>query len=182
MRAADAGNLRSAIEHLRRAVALRPRRFTYWHALGYAQAKSGDRSGAAESARRAALIASNDQEEQMAAALTQLAAEPTVVRTRKPDVVTPPSWQNPRGATRVEGILKNVDCGASPVRLVVSPRDGKDVELLVRNPSVVELVNAQGVSTILTCGAQSVPVAVEYVAATREIARIEFKSVVIMKR
>ncbi len=183
VRAADAGNFSPAIEHLRRAVALRPRRFTYWHALGYAQAKSGDRSGAAESARRAALIASNDQEERMAAALTQLAAEPAAAaRTRKPDVVTPPSWQNPKGDTRVEGVLKNVDCGASPVRLLVSPRDGNDIELLVRNPSAVELVNAQGVSTILACGAQSLPVTVDYVAATREIARIEFKSVVIMKR
>jgi hypothetical protein len=32
------------------------------------------------------------------------------------------------------------------------------------------------------CGEQSRPVAVEYVAATKEITRIEFKPVVIIKR
>jgi tetratricopeptide (TPR) repeat protein len=181
-RATDDGDFPSAIEHLRHAVARKPRRFSYWHALGYAQAKSGDRQGAAESARRAAQIASTSQEEEMAAALTQLASEIPKAYVRKPGVITPPSWQNRKGDTRIEGILKQVDCDATPVRLLVAPSAGKTVELTVRNPTAVELVNAEGVSTALKCGEQSLPVAVEYFAATMDIARIEFKSVVIMER
>jgi tetratricopeptide (TPR) repeat protein len=179
-RATDDGNFAAAIEHLRQAVAIQPRRFTYWHALGYAQAKAGDRHGAAESARRTVIIASNPQEEQMAAALALLASEPPVIRTKKPAVTTPPSWQNPKGDTRAEGTLTRVDCDSLPVRLILSTETGT-IELNVQNPSAVELLNAEGASTTLVCGAQSRPVAVEYFAKTKEITRIEFKQV-IMKR
>jgi Tfp pilus assembly protein PilF len=177
----DDGNFAPAIEHLQKAVALQPRRFTYWNALGYAQAKSGDRPAAAESARRAAILAHTSEEERMAAALTLLALEPRPVREKKPDVVTPPSWQNLKGDTRIEGTLTDVDCSVDPERLVVSA-SGKTIELTVRNPTEVELINAEGASTTLVCGAQSLPVAVEYLAWSKNITRIEFKHVVIMKR
>ena len=177
VRATDQGDFPAAIDHLEQAVAIQPRFFTYWHALGYAQAKSGDRQGAAESARRAAILASNAQEEQMAAALTQLAAEQPVLQTQKPEVTTPASWQNRKGDQRAEGILTRVDCDSSPVRLVLST----GLELKVQTPTAVELVNADGISTTLDCGEQSQPVAVEYVAATREITRIEFKHVIIKR-
>jgi tetratricopeptide (TPR) repeat protein len=172
VRFTDDGRFAAAIEHLEKAVALQPRRLTYWNALGYARVKSGDRRGAAEAARRAAVLAHTPEEEKMAAGLTQLAGEQPSVRQKKPDMVTPPSWQNPKGDTRVEGILTEVDCNADPVRLVVS----------VRNPAEVELINAQGVSTTLVCGTQSLPVALQYLAATREVTRIEFKPAVIIKR
>jgi Flp pilus assembly protein TadD len=182
VRATDRGDSVSAIAHLRQATSLEPRRLTYWHALGYAQAKSGDRLGAAETARRVLLLASNGQEEEMAAALIQLAAEQSPLPTvKKPEVVTPASWQNRKGDARIEGTLTEVNCTADPVRLVVSNPDAT-LALDVRNPGEVELVNADGASTILVCGAQSQPVLVEYLAATREITRIEFKHVVIMKR
>ncbi len=180
VRETDEGNLASAIAHLRQAVAVQPKRFTYWNALSYAQAKSGDHQGAAESARRAALLASTKQEDQMAAALTLLAQEAPAPPKRKPAVITPPSWQNPKGDTRAEGILTKVDCDSSPVRLVFSTGAPiRTLDLKVQNPTAVELVNADGVSTTLTCGEQSQPVAVDYVAATAEITRIEFKHVII---
>lgn len=188
VRATDRGDFAGAIEHLRQAVATEPRRFTYWNALGYAQAKSGDRQGAAESARRATILAQDAQEEQMAAALTQLAADEPAVRpfpSKKRGNVTPSSWQNPKGDTRAEGVLTQVDCESDPVHLMVEvPGEpiARTIELNVLNPSAVELVNVNGVSTTLTCGGQSRPVAVEYFAASREITRIEFKGVVIMKR
>jgi Flp pilus assembly protein TadD len=182
VRATDSGDFPSGIEHLRHAVARKPRRFSYWHALGYAQAKSGDRQGAAESARRAAQIASTNQEEEMAAALTQLASEIPTAYVKKPEVITPQSWQNRKGDTSIEGTLKQVDCDATPVRLLVAPSAGKTIELTVRNRTAVELVNSEGISTTLKCGEQSLPVAVEYFAATMDITRIEFKPVVIMKR
>jgi tetratricopeptide (TPR) repeat protein len=180
VRATDSGNLAAAIEHLRQATALEPRRFTYWHALGYAQSKSGDRQGAAASARRATLLASTAPEEQIAFALTQLASEPTpAVSPRKPDVTTPPSWQNRKGDTRAEGTLTWVNCDSSPVRLLLSAP--ASIELYVLDPGEVELVNAEGASATLACGEQSQPVAVEYVAATKGITKIAFKHVIIKR-
>ncbi len=181
-RATDTGNFAAAIEHLRQAVAIQPRRFTYWHALGYAQAKSGDRQNAAESARRAVILASTGQEEEMAAALTLLASEAPPIHVKKPAVVTPPSWQNRKGDARAEGTLTRVDCGSAPVRLIISTgTPAQSIELNVQNPNEVELFNAEGASTTLVCGEQSRPVAVEYVAATGEITRIEFKHDIIKR-
>jgi tetratricopeptide (TPR) repeat protein len=182
VRATDDGNFASAVEHLRDATALQPRRFSYWHALSYAQAKSGDRQAAAESARRASVLARTDTEEKMAASLSLLASEsPLAARVKKPDVIVPPSWQNRKGDARIEGTLTNVDCAADPVRLDVSA-SAKTFALTVRNPAEVELVNADGVSTTLVCGQQSLPVVVEYIDRSHEITRIEFKRVVIIKR
>jgi Flp pilus assembly protein TadD len=186
VRLTDAGTFSSAIAHLEKAVALQPRRFTYWNALAYAQAKSGDRQTASESARRASILAHTPEEEHMAAALTQLAAAPPsaaekMVRDKKPEVTTPPSWQNPKGDARIEGTLTEVDCSTDPVRLIVSA-EGKTIELSVRDPAEVVLVNAEGASTTLVCGGQSLPVAVEYLASSKTITRIEFKRVVIIKR
>ena len=178
VRETDDGNFASPPLSIcaRRAVAVQPRRFTYWNALGYAQAKSGDRPGAAEAARRATLIASTPQEEKMAAALTLLASETPAAVIKKPEVTTPPSWQNRKGDARAEGILTRVDCEASPVRLVFSTgAPARTIELKVLKPNEVELVNASGVSTTLSCGEQSQAVAVEYIAASGEITRIEFK-------
>jgi Flp pilus assembly protein TadD len=170
----DSGPLPSAVDHLRQAVAIQPRRFTYWHALGYAQVKSGDRPAAAESARRAMVLATTPPEEDMAAALTLLAAEVRADPEPKPAaVVVPKSWQNPKGDARVTGRLTFVDCGASPVRLVVTT-SVRNIELEVRNPGAVELHSAEGVSRALPCGKQDTPVAVEYSSGTREITRIDF--------
>jgi len=179
-RATDNGNFTAAIEHLRQAVAIEPRRFTYWHALGYAQAKSADRHGAAESARRTVILASNEQEGHMAAALTLLASEVPAVHEKKPGVVTPPSWQHRPGDARAEGTLTQVDCDSRPVKLLVS-MEAKTIQLHVQNPNEVELLNADGVSTTLACGDQSRLVAVDYIAATGEITRIEFKHVIIKR-
>lgn len=120
----------------------------------------------------------------MAAALSQLEApaKTPAVRERKPDVVTPPSWNNRQGDARIEGTLAEVDCSSDPVRLLVSSTAEAIIELMVRNPTGVELLNANGASTTLVCGAQSLPVAVEYLGASREVTRIEFRDVVIMKR
>jgi Flp pilus assembly protein TadD len=181
VRLTDAGSFSSAVAHLEKAVALQPRRFTYWNALTYAQAKAGDRQSASASARRASILAHTPEEEHMAAALTQLAAAPSPVGEKKPDVVTPPSWQNPTGDTRIEGTLTEVDCSTDPVRLVVSA-EGKTIELSVRNPDQVVLINAEGASTTLVCGGQSLPVAVEYQAWSKNVTRIEFKRGVIIKR
>ena len=96
-------------------------------------------------------------------------------------MIAPPSWPNRKGDTSVEGTLTTVDCTADPVRLNIRA-SGKTIALSVRNPAEVELVNADGVSTTLVCGDQSLPVVVEYLDRSHEITRIEFKRIVIMKR
>jgi tetratricopeptide (TPR) repeat protein len=182
VRATDNGNFAAAIDHLREAVAIEPRAFTCWHALGYAQAKSGDRQAAAESARRVAILASTEQEEKMAAALTLLASETPAVRGTTPGVITPSSWQNRRGDARAEGTLTWVHCDSSPVRLdIATQTPARTIELNVQNPDEVELHNAEGVSTTLVCGEQSRPVVIEYVSATRKVTRIEFQHVIIKR-
>jgi tetratricopeptide (TPR) repeat protein len=183
VRATDKGDFQRAVEHLRQAIAVYPRRFSYWNALGYAQAKSRDREGAADSARRASVIASTAEEHQMAASLALLAAETAPsVPAKKPDVITPPSWKNPKGDAHLEGTLTRVDCDAQPLRLTISAASGQAIELKVSHPKEVELLNAEGVSTALACGEQSRPIAIEYLAATSEVTRIEFKPVAVRKR
>lgn len=181
VRETDQGNFAAAVDHLRQAVAVKPRQFSYWNALAYAQAKQGDRAAAAESARRAALLATTSDQDQMAASLALLATNKPASRQTKPGVVTPSSWKTLKGDTRVEGTLTRVNCDATPVQLTVSQPSGPPLDLNVKNPSTVELVNAEGASTILVCGEQSRPAAVEFVSATKEITRIEFTHVVIMK-
>jgi tetratricopeptide (TPR) repeat protein len=179
VRETDTGSFAAAIDHLREAVAAEPRAFSYWHALGYAEAKSGDRQGAAESARRVAILSSTDQEQQMAAALTQLASEPTAVRGKT--APSPPS-QKRKADARAQGTLTWVHCDSSPVRLdLATQTPARTLELNVKNPDDVELRNAEGVSTTLVCGEQSRPVVIEYVAATREITRIDFQHVIIKR-
>ena len=182
VRETDRGEYAAAIEHLQRAVAIEPRRFTYWHALGYAQAKVGRPPGSSRVGAK-----SLHHRRDRARGTNGGFAHPTGVgragREKKagPNVITPPSWQNPKGDTRLEGTLTRVDCQSLPVTLAVSSA-GKTIELIVQDPTAVQLVNAEGASTVLVCGAQSQPVTVEYNAASKEITRIEFKHVVIMKR
>jgi tetratricopeptide (TPR) repeat protein len=179
VRQTDAGNFAVATNHLREAVTIEPRVFTYWHALGYAQVKSGDRQGAAESARRVAILASTEQEEQMAAALTQLASDPPAVRAKSAPL---PSSENRKGDSRAEGTLTWVHCDSSPVRLDLATRSpARTLRLNVQNPDVVELRNAEGISTTLACGEQSRSVVIEYVAATLEITRIDFQHDIIKR-
>jgi tetratricopeptide (TPR) repeat protein len=182
VRATDARNFAPAIEHLQQALSIEPRRFDYWHALGYAQAKAGDRRSAAESARRLAILASTPEQEKMAAALTLLASESPVVHEKKPDVITPASWQNRKGNRSAEGTLTWVNCDSSPVRLsLTAEAPAAAIELKVKNPNQVELLNAEGASTTLDCGEQARPVLVEYDAETMEVTRIEFRHVIIKR-
>lgn len=178
-RLTDAGRFTDAIAHLQEAVRVRPRNSFYWHALGFAQAKAGQRDEALASARRAKATASTDAQEEMAGALVAMAQErlqpPLAITT---GIITPPSWQNPKGDAKIEGVLSQVDCptdGTGFARLRVSDGTGRTIELEVRHPDKVELVNAGGVQQILSCGPQTLMVAVEYQNATRDVTRIEFR-------
>jgi hypothetical protein len=128
------------------------------------------------------ILSSTPEQEKMAAALTLLASESPVVHEKKPDVITPASWQNRKGDRSAEGTLTWVNCDSSPVRLAFTTEaPPATIELKVRNPSQVELLNAEGASTTLDCGEQARPVLVEYDAETMEVTRIEFRHVIIKR-
>jgi tetratricopeptide (TPR) repeat protein len=71
VRATDAGDLETALVHLRAAARLLPRRSYVWHALAFAELKRGDTAAAAVSARQALRTAVNPQQERMARALLE---------------------------------------------------------------------------------------------------------------
>ncbi len=175
----DQANYAAAIVHLREAVRVRPHESNYWYALGFAQSKAGQREDALESARHAKALATNDRDEQMAESLAAPARELASTRLQPaqkgPDVITPSSWQDPKGDTRVEGVLTRVDCDGDSARLEVTDAAGKTFALFVRHPGQVRLVNAGDVEHTFSCGAQSLQVAIEFVNTSAEVTRIEFR-------
>jgi tetratricopeptide (TPR) repeat protein len=175
VRATDDGNYAAAVEHLRAATRVRPSRSTYWHALGYAQAKAGQRTGAILSARRAVATAETDQEENMARALAGLPAEPSEPRVNRPAVTTPPSWEPKKGDARIEGTLTRFDCDSAPPRLQITDSTGFTITLVLQHPSEIELANAPQSSLQLSCGSQNMHVVVDYVRASGDVTRIEFR-------
>ncbi len=171
----DGGSYPAAVEHLRQAVQVRPRRADYWHALAYAQWKLGRRQDALQSAHRALAAAEGDAQAHSAEAMAALAQEASAAPTlpKRPSVITPPSWENRKGDARIEGTLTRVDCEGDSARLHVG--DGRNtVTVEIHHPTEVELVNAQP-GYQLSCGAQTLRVVIEYVAAQREVTRIEFR-------
>jgi tetratricopeptide (TPR) repeat protein len=175
-RLTDAGDFTRAIAHLQEAVRVRPRDSFYWHALGFAQVKAGLQTDAIASARHAKATAITDPQESAADALIQLAQQQRQPIEKRPPVTTPPSWQNPKGDTRVEGVLTQVDCDPDLARLHVADAAGKAITLSVLHPDRVTLVNAPGLQHAFPCGPQKLAVAVEYFGTTSEVTKIEFRT------
>lgn len=174
VRQTDDGNLTSAVEHLKLAVRARPRRSDYWHALGYAQFKLGRTADALISARRAVAVSETTTQEDMAQALIVLVESPQPVhRANVTEVITPPSWTNPKGNARVEGMLERVDCEGESASLLVRAADGTAALLRVDDPHKVEMVNSPS-EYQFSCGPQHTRVAVEYNSASGQVTRIEF--------
>lgn len=178
-RLTDSGDFASAIAHLKEAVRVRPRDSFYWHALGFAQVKAGLREDALASARRAKATSVTDPQEEMADALIALAQEkPREQLGITAGIITPPSWQNPKGDARVEGMLTQVDCPTNRdgfARLHVGDSAGKTTVLEVRHPDRVTIESSPGAQHAFSCGPQTVPVAIEYQKATGDVTRVEFR-------
>ncbi len=69
VRATDDDDLVSAVEHLRAATRLMPRKSDAWHALAYAELKRGDTGEALRAARQAVRTAASESQARMAGAL-----------------------------------------------------------------------------------------------------------------
>lgn len=172
----DEGSYPAAIDHLRQAVRVLPRRSDYWHALAYAQSKQGDRENALQSARRAVATSETEAQMQNAEAMVLLAeSEAPQPVAKGPAVITPPSWQNRKGDASLEGTLTQVDCDGASARLHILPERGNEIIVEVHHPGEVELVNAPQSNYQFSCGAQRLYVVIGYVAADREVTRIEFR-------
>jgi len=76
IRATDDGRYEVAVKHLEQAARLLPRKSYVWHALAFAQEKSGQFAAALVSARRAVRTAVTPEQEAMAEALFQHVALP----------------------------------------------------------------------------------------------------------
>jgi tetratricopeptide (TPR) repeat protein len=168
----DDGNFAPAIDHLRMAVRARPLRSDYWHALAYAQLKAHDTGAALASARRAVAVAESTTQENMAKSLISLVETiPERLPEHRADV-TPPSWTNPKGDSKIEGILERVDCEGEAARLLVRGGDGNTLLLDVRHPRQVEIRNGDSQDSQFSCGPQHSRIAVEYNARDLEVTAI----------
>jgi len=94
------------------------------------------------------------------------AAEMAANKKLNPDGAPPPKavewWNGGEGRAKLEGTLARFDCLGPKARLVVSGADGKQVQLLVPDPS--QIVLEGGGEKTLACGAQRPPrkVLIEY--------------------
>ena len=174
VRASDRGDYDAAIGHLRRAASLLPRQMYFWHALAYAYYKLGHTQESRSAAYRAINAAANPEELQMARAALHLTAEEGAPVASHPAVITPGAWQNHRGDRKVSGVLVELECSSTPVRLRVRTDSGV-VDLRVQDPRSVVLSGAGSSRIELQCGVQpGRDVVVEYVGATNNVTAIEF--------
>jgi hypothetical protein len=87
------------------------------------------------------------------------AAESASRKRLNPDGAAPPQpvdwWSEPEPAARLKGTLQRVDCVGKLSKLVLQSDTGKTVQLLIREPAKIALVN--GGEKALACGAQQQP-------------------------
>ena len=152
-----------AISYLARAAQILPRQSYFWHALALAYHGAGEFSRAREAVSRALDSASTEHEFQMARAAAKLVSQKAAAPPpKKTEVTTPPSWQNPKGDSKVEGILRRIDCLGQNARFTVES-EGKDIHLFVANPGEILLRNSSSLTFQFTCGPQKpTAVSIEY--------------------
>ena len=159
------GRCDEALGPLSQAARILPRQSYFWHALALCQHELGNQEQARLAAMRAVRAASNSQQREMAeAALGQVTrAGGSARRTAgEPAVKTPAGWQMPKGDSRVEGLLEQIDCLGEPARFHVRS-GGQTVLLFVRKPGDVLLRNLSSLTFEFTCGRQAPrPVIVHY--------------------
>lgn len=185
VRASDEKRYGDAILHLKAAIAALPRQFSFWHALGFAQARLGQREESTASARKAIRLAMNPEEDRMASDLLKLAlssggkaaanASPGSVKS---PVSIPSSWnRKPAADGSASGALDSFECVAPHPKLRIRTSSGEVQEFSILDPKNLELRNAASGSHEMqfSCGAlEPRAVKIEYVRASRGITAIEF--------
>jgi len=181
----NGGHPEAAIAQLRAMRQVAPARaFAWWSVLADALLSLDRRTEAREAAAEARAHAGSSAESDHAAQLEWLAVTELAVEVDGGNVravrVPAGTARNPFIAPgdrpqRVEGALREVECGEKTIRLVVDTADGV-VALDVPDPSRVEIRNAGAVAFEFTCGPQEArKVVVEYAATSLVLRGLELR-------
>jgi tetratricopeptide (TPR) repeat protein len=170
-----AGRPAEAVEPLERAASLLPRQSQFWLELAEVRQALGQAEAAQADALRGVEAAATPQESEMARGLLRVLESPVALPRRKSEVITPKSWESPRGDATVEGQLVQVECVGDTLKFHVAT-GGRRVILHAPDPGRVVLSGGSAASREFACGAQKGEprVRVEY-KTSGEIVSIEFR-------
>lgn len=177
-RASDRRDFPQAVSYLQKAVGLMPRQSPFWHALAFAQAKSGRLDAARLSANRALRAAETPEHEEMALRLLDMEGmtPPKEVRGG-PDVITGAAWQNRKGDANLSGVLHELSCvtPTGPPQLIVRTPSGALEAFSLANPGQIRIAGADGPSIEWNCGKMPArKVDLEYFRSSRELVELRF--------
>ena len=176
VRATDEGQYAQAIEYLHQATESMPRQSSFWHALAFAEAKSGNLEQSRLSAQKALRTAKDPQEHDMARALLGLQDEKPSQRNAGPAVTVPRGWENPKGDTKTTGVLESLDCTAmaSVPKLLVRTSSGVEA-FQMNNPRQIQILDGKDAFSEWNCGKLAPRrVELEYLRATHELVVLRF--------
>lgn len=174
-RLAARGQREEALERLRRAAEAEPRNFSYWHAYGWALRGRGKNEHVLEIAERVQKLAVSGPEREMAAALANEEPPPPSPAAAQPFSAAAqplsPKWRNPEGDAALEGTLVNFLC-AQPPELEIESQ-GRRQRFRLADPARTPVRGRE--SFEFRCGAQRLPLRIEYQRETRTITAIELR-------
>ncbi|MEO8126226.1 MAG: tetratricopeptide repeat protein [Bryobacteraceae bacterium] len=158
--------LSEAIENLKAAAELQPNRPQVWENLSLAYSHNQNHGLARAAAVRAVKLSTNEAETARTEATLALVSRAPAAPTPLKVVVQPPSAAP---ASRIEGVLTQVDCLGDLARLRID-YSGVKTFLLVRNPRSVTLKGAGAISFEFTCGpVKPRPVIAEFAPGRNDI-------------
>ena len=185
----DDGEFQQAILHLANAAKAAPAQPDVWHAYAIALSKAGRLDEARSAAKRALRGASSPEWERMAAdlvaSLESRQARSGPATRKQPEVVTSPAWNRPSPDAEVDGRFVEFVCAPDPPRLKVELEGGRVIELVVRDPTRVTILNPDSgePSMELKCGPQDRrPIHVGFRRADSTVLEVKFPQVHDLKR
>lgn len=167
-RLAARGQWNEALERLRRAAEAEPRNFSYWHAYGWALRGRDRRERVLEIAERVQKLAVSGPEREMAAVLANEEAAPPAPVAARP---LSRKWTPPPGDATLEGTLVDFIC-AQPPELEIESQ-GQRQRFRLADPARTPVRGRE--SFEFRCGAQRLPLRIEYQRETRAITAIELR-------
>ncbi|MDX2153119.1 MAG: tetratricopeptide repeat protein [Bryobacteraceae bacterium] len=153
---ADQGRHEEALEHLERAARVLPRQSYFWHALALSYREIGRRDDARRAAMLARDLARDENQRKMAeaaVALTEQDVQTGGVR-RGAQVITPKSWERPRGERQASGVLTLVECLDQGLRFHITRDDGKELVLTAPDPGRLRSARGSSGPREFACGPQ----------------------------
>lgn len=174
-RLAARGHWEEALERLRRSAEAEPRNFSYWHAYGWALRGRGEKERVREISERVQKLAVSVPEREMASVLANEESPPPAPAAAQPlsTAAQPLStkWRNPQGDATLEGTLVDFIC-AQPPELEIESQ-GRRQRFRLADPARTPVRGRE--SFEFRCGAQRLPLRIEYQRETLTITAIELR-------